>query len=114
LKRKIDCHPACAVEISLEIIGGKWKSVVLYHLLSGTKRFNELRRLIPSVSQRMLTRQLRELEAHQIISRTVYPVVPPKVEYALTERGVSLRPILLALKAWGSEYGESLLKHSET
>jgi DNA-binding HxlR family transcriptional regulator len=104
MKRRYDCHPACAVEAALELIGGKWKGVVLYHLLSGTKRFNELRHLIPSVTQRMLTKQLRELEENGLIKRKVYPVVPPKVEYSLTNSGLSLEEILLALRAWGKKF----------
>lgn len=107
-KRNYECHPACNVEITLDLIGGKWKGIVLFHLLSGTKRFNELRKLIPSVTQRMLTNQLRELEQAKLISRTVYPVVPPKVEYELTKCGQSLEPILLALQRWGKEIGKKI------
>lgn len=109
MKRTYGKHEACSVELALEIIGGKWKGVVLYHLLAGTKRFNELRRLIPSVTQRMLTRQLRELEAHGLVKRTVYPVVPPKVEYELTELGLSLKEILVQLRAWGKEHGKTIM-----
>lgn len=94
----------CPVEACLEIIGGKWKGVILFHLLGGTKRFNELRRLLPNVTQRMLTRQLRELEADHIIERTIYPEVPPKVEYSLSEFGRTLSPILETLEKWGLEY----------
>lgn len=110
MKRNYDCHVACAVEISLDIIGGKWKGLVLYHLLDGKKRFNALRKLIPSVSQRMLTRQLRELEAHGLITRTVYPVVPPKVEYAMTDVGFTLEPVLLSLRAWGRGPGKKIIE----
>ena len=106
------CHPACSVEVTLTLIGGKWKGVVLYHLLSGKKRFNELQKLIPSVSQRMLTRQLRELEHRRLITRTVYPVVPPKVEYALTEYGASLKDILLLLRDWGRGIGKKIIDDS--
>ena len=88
------------------MIGNKWKGVILYHLLDGTKRFNELRRLIPSVTQRMLTLQLRELEIDRVISRKIYPEVPPKVEYSLTEFGLSLKPILLSLREWGNQIME--------
>ncbi|SRR5579883_546288 len=105
-RRTNQCHYGCSVEAALDVIGDKWKGVILFHLLDGTKRFNELRRLIPSVTQRMLTLQLRELENDQIITRTVYPQVPPKVEYSLTEFGQSLRPILFALREWGAKIME--------
>jgi DNA-binding HxlR family transcriptional regulator len=91
----------CSVERTLNLIDGKWKIVVLYKLLRGTLRFNELRRLIPGVTQRMLTHQLRELEADGLIVRTIYAEVPPRVEYSLSARGRSLEPVLMALKAWG-------------
>lgn len=101
---RFDCSPGCAVEAALQFIDGKWKGVILYHLLDGTMRFNEIRRAIPSVTQRMLTNQLRELEADGLVDRRVYAEVPPKVEYSLTAQGLSLRPVLLALKAWGEEH----------
>jgi DNA-binding HxlR family transcriptional regulator len=94
--------PGCPVESALSFIDGKWKGVILYHLMvEGTLRFNELRRRLPSVTQRMLTKQLRELEEAELLSRTVFPVVPPRVDYALTPRGETLRPVIMALKAWG-------------
>lgn len=102
--QRYDCNFGCPVEACLETIGGKWKGVILYHLLGGTKRFNELMRLMPAVTQRMLTRQLRELEAVQIIERKVYPEVPPKVEYSLTEFGRTLAPVLETLRDWGIKY----------
>ncbi|RDI43433.1 winged helix-turn-helix transcriptional regulator [Aquicella lusitana] len=102
-RRVNQCHYGCSIEAALSVIGNKWKGVILFHLLDGTKRFNELRRLIPSVTQRMLTLQLRELEKDLIIKRKVYPQVPPKVEYTLTEFGQSLRPILLSLREWGAK-----------
>lgn len=92
----------CAIEAALDVIGNKWKGVILFHLLGGTKRFNELRKVIPSLTQRMLTLQLRELEQDHVILRTVYPVVPPKVEYSLTAFGLELQPILIALRDWGA------------
>lgn len=107
-KRDYGCHPACSVEITLDLIGGKWKGIILFHLLSGKMRFNEMRRLIPSVTQRMMTNQLRELEKAMLIKRTVYPVVPPKVEYELTEQGMTLKPILLLLQSWGKDTGKSI------
>ncbi|MEM9669424.1 MAG: helix-turn-helix domain-containing protein [Pseudomonadota bacterium] len=98
-----DCSEGCPVEAALELIGGKWKGVALFHLLGGVKRFNELQREIGSVTQRVLTKQLRELESAGLVHREVYAVVPPKVEYSLTEKGKTLEPILLALKVWGEE-----------
>ncbi|AEG52509.1 transcriptional regulator [Sinorhizobium meliloti] len=96
--------PGCPVESALSFIDGKWKGVILYHLMSeGVLRFNELRRRLPSVTPRMLTRQLRELEEAALLLRTVFPVVPPRVDYALTARGESLKPVIMALKAWGDE-----------
>lgn len=96
-----DCSPGCAVEATLRLIDGKWKGVILYHLLEGTLRFNEIRRRLTSVTQRMLTTQLREMEADGLIARKVYAEVPPRVEYSLTERGRSLEPVISALKTWG-------------
>ena len=98
-----DCSEGCPVEAALELIGGKWKGVALYHLMERTIRFNELKRHMRSVTQRMLTKQLRELEADGLVKRKVYAVVPPKVEYSLTVKGESLRPIIMALRAWGEE-----------
>jgi len=91
----------CSVEGVLDLIDGKWKGVILYHLLKGTLRFNEIRRKMPKVTQRMLTNQLRELEADRLLIRKVYPEVPPRVEYSLSERGRSLEPVIMALKQWG-------------
>ncbi len=99
-----DCSPGCPVEATLQLIDGKWKGVVLFHLLSGTMRFNELRRQLANCTQRMLTNQLRELEADGLVHRKIYPEVPPKVEYSLTPRGRTLEPVILALKAWGEEH----------
>ena len=102
--QQCDADVRCPVEACLELIGGRWKGVILFHLIGGTRRFNELRRLLPKVTQRMLTRQLRELEAHQIIVRKIYPEVPPKVEYSLSELGKSMEPIIRMLQKWGMEY----------
>ena len=93
----------CPVQRVIDVIGGKWKVIILFHLMNGTKRFNELRRLMPDVSQRMLTRQLRELEDDDIVDRKVYAQVPPKVEYSLTELGKSLDTTLDVLHNWGAE-----------
>ncbi|KHD08952.1 hypothetical protein PN36_10000 [Candidatus Thiomargarita nelsonii] len=91
----------CPVEATLSVIGGKWKCLIIHHLIDGTKRFNELRRLIPAITQRMLTSQLRELEADRIVNRKVYAQVPPKTEYSLTELGKTLEPVLWAMHDWG-------------
>ena len=98
---RFDCTPGCAVEAAIGLIDGKWKSIVLFHLLSGTMRFNEIRRQIGNVTPRMLTNQLRELEDDGLITRKVYAQVPPKVEYSLSPLGRSMEPILLELKNWG-------------
>lgn len=99
----------CPVEATLELFSGKGKGMILYHLLEGTLRFNELKRRMGSVTQRMLTKQLRELEAYGLVHREVYPEVPPKVEYSLTETGRSLEPIILSLKEWGLKYALPIL-----
>jgi len=96
--------PACPVETTLMIIGNKWKVLILRELLSGTKRFGELKKSIGSVSQKVLTAQLRDMEEKGLLERKVYAEVPPKVEYTLTETGYSLKPILDAMYAWGENY----------
>ncbi|ASA20807.1 winged helix-turn-helix transcriptional regulator [Paenibacillus donghaensis] len=95
---------ACPVEYTLDVIGGKWKGILIYHLMDGTKRFNEFRRICPGITQRMLTLQLRELEEDGVVHREVYHQVPPKVEYSLTEFGATLIPIILLMKDWGEVY----------
>lgn len=94
--------PDCFVTYSVGIIGGKWKLIIIYYLLQKTRRFNELRRLIPGITQQMLTLQLRELEHDGIIHREIYPQVPPKVEYSLTPQGRALEAILSQLHDWGA------------
>lgn len=90
----------CPVEVSMDILSGKWKCLMLWHLHEGTKRYKELERIVPGVSQKMLTQQLKELEKDGLISRTVYPEVPPRVEYNLTELGQSAFPILEKMHSW--------------
>ena len=104
--------PACPVEATLELIGGKWKGIILYYLLDGRLRFSELKRQIGCVTQRMLTKQLRELESAGLVNRIVYAEVPPKVEYELTEEGKSLKPVINALKKWGESHALKLLERS--
>lgn len=99
--------PACPVETTLALIGDKWKVLILRDLLTGTKRFGELKKSIGNVSQKVLTAQLRAMEESGLITRTVYAEVPPRVEYSLTELGQSLKPILDAMQNWGEEYKAS-------
>ncbi|AFH63413.1 winged helix-turn-helix transcriptional regulator [Paenibacillus caseinilyticus] len=108
LKEGQVCRPleGCPVEITLSIIGGKWKGIILYELLEGPKRFQELRRALPSVTQKMLTLQLRELEQEGVLHREVHQQVPPKVEYSLTPMGRRLEPLIQEMKRWGLEYLE--------
>ena len=96
--------PACPVETTLSLIGDKWKVLILRDLLPGTKRFSELKKSIGHVSQKVLTSQLRQMEESGLVVRTVYPEVPPRVEYTLTDLGYSLKPILDAMWDWGTEY----------
>ena len=96
--------PACPVETTLTLISDKWKVLILRDLLPGTRRFGELKRSLSGVSQKVLTSQLRQMEESGLLTRTVYPEVPPRVEYTLTELGYSLRPVLEALRDWGEEY----------
>ena len=96
--------PACPVETTLTLIGDKWKVLILRDLMNGTKRFGELKRSIGTVSQKVLTAQLRDMEQKGLLTRTVYAEVPPRVEYTLTETGYSLKPILDSMWAWGLDY----------
>lgn len=96
--------PACPVETTLMLIGDKWKVLILRDLLPGTKRFSELKKSIGTVSQKVLTAQLRDMERNGLVNRKVYPEVPPRVEYSLTELGRSLKPILDAMWDWGEEF----------
>jgi len=101
-----DC---CPVEATLELIGGKYKALILWHLSDKTLRFSEIKKRISNATAKMLTQQLRELEAQMLIHREVYPVIPPKVEYSLTELGRSLLPVLVSMRDWGATY----LRHND-
>lgn len=94
----------CPVAATLDLIGGKYKALILWHLCAGKLRFSELNSRVPKATPKMLTQQLRELERQQLIHREVFPVVPPRVEYSLTETGKSLVPILVAMRDWGAQY----------
>lgn len=96
--------PACPVETTLTLISDKWKVLILRDLMPGARRFGELKKSLGGVSQKVLTAQLREMEGRGLLTRTVYPEVPPHVEYTLTELGRSLKPVLDAMQAWGEEY----------
>lgn len=98
---------SCAVETTLQVIGGRWKVLILRELFQGVKRFGELQRSIRGVTQKMLTQQLREMEADGLIYREVYLQVPPKVEYSLTPLGESLKPIIDAMHVWGVNFGQA-------
>ena len=99
--------PACPVETTLTLISDKWKVLILRDLMPGTKRFGELKKSIGTVTQKVLTAQLRQMEASGLLTRTVYAEVPPRVEYTLTDLGRSLRPVLDAMEAWGKAYQEN-------
>jgi DNA-binding HxlR family transcriptional regulator len=94
----------CPVKLTADIIGGKWKPMILFYLEGGTRRFGQLQKLIPGLTKKMLTQHLRELEHDEIVHRKVYAVVPPKVEYSLTRHGESLKPILKLMSAWGDKH----------
>ena len=94
----------CPVSATLDLIGGKYKALIIWHLSEKTLRFSELHKLLPGATAKMLTQQLREMESQNLIHREVYPVVPPKVEYSLTELGKSLMPVLISMRDWGAEY----------
>ena len=96
---------SCPAEVTLAIIGGRWKVLILFQLFQGVKRFSELFRSLPGITQKMLTQQLREMERDGIVQRTVYPQVPPKVEYRLSARGETLQPVVRAMCRWGIQHG---------
>ena len=100
-----DCNKTnCPVVATIDMIGGKYKAIILWHLVAGVRRFGELKKLLPQATQKMLTQQLRELEEDNLVIRTVYPVVPPKVEYRLSPLGQSIKPVLDSMREWGVEY----------
>lgn len=101
----------CPVELTIDVVGGKWKPLILFYLLGGTKRFGGLQRLLPQVTRRMLTQHLRELERDGVVHREVFRQVPPMVEYSLTELGRSLEPVLLAMLDWAQRYA-TLVQHN--
>ena len=105
--KRLNGKSGCAVEVTLSVMGGTWKPIILFHLLHGKKRFSELSRTIGAITQRMLTLQLRELEEAGMVTRTVYAEVPPRVDYALTDMGQSLKPVLIAMRDWGQAYAQS-------
>ncbi|HMD55804.1 MAG TPA: helix-turn-helix domain-containing protein [Phycisphaerae bacterium] len=104
---------SCPVESTLHVIGGRWKVLVIYQLLGGVRRFNELHRLLRGVSPRTLARQLRELERDGVVRRKVYPEIPPHVEYSLTPLGKSLEPILMAMDKWAEGFSHRVPTHEE-
>jgi DNA-binding HxlR family transcriptional regulator len=106
-KQRHETYTCCPFEAALDVMGSKWKATILFRLLDGTWRFNELRRSMPNVTQRMLTIQLRELEADGMIRREAFPEVPPRVEYSLSELGRTLEPLLRELYRWGAEHLQS-------
>lgn len=103
MAEKVTC---CPIEQTVKLIANKWRPIIIYYLLDGKKRFNELRRLLPGISQKILTDNLRALEEAQIVKRTVYPEVPVRVEYELTAIGARIHPIIEAMRCWGEEYNQ--------
>ena len=96
-------HLACPAEVTADLIGGRWKIVLLWFLFQGVKRFSELQRALPGITQKVLTQQLRDMEKKGLVTRTVYAEVPPKVEYQITPLGLSLKPVVEAMHQWGAE-----------
>lgn len=98
----------CPVEMTVDLIGGKWKVLILWHLSEGTLRFNSLKRFFPDITQKMLTQQLRDMEANGLVDRKVYAQVPPRVEYSLTPLGKSIMPVIYSMNSWGTEFMKKL------
>lgn len=111
--KRLEPKSGCAAELTMSVIGGLWKPTILVNLLMGKKRFMELSRLIPDATQRVLTQQLRELEADGMITRQIYPEVPPRVEYEATDRARSVAPILASLRDWGNQFRAEQQRLSE-
>ena len=109
MKTKAELIPECPIAATVQLIGSKWKLLIIRNLLERPWRFNELQKNLEGISQKVLTDSLRSMEADGLITRTVFPEVPPRVEYALTDLGWSLKPILDAMKAWGKDYRASKL-----
>lgn len=103
--------PTLPIERALKVISGRWKAVILYHLLDGPRRLSDLTRLIPEISQKVLVQQLRDLEAHGLVHREVYRQIPPRVDYSATSLGLSLEPVMIALCEWGQRHAEELNEH---
>jgi len=108
MNRNVNRLPALPIERALKAISGRWKAVILYHLLDGPKRLSELKRLLPQISQKVLVQQLRELEEHRLVHREIFKQVPPRVDYSATKLGLSLEPVMLALCAWGTSHAREL------
>ncbi|MBX0357442.1 helix-turn-helix domain-containing protein [Halobacillus sp. Nhm2S1] len=104
--KELQSEYQCAINLVIDLIGGKWKVLLLWHLNEGDKRFNELRRTIPEITKKMLTQQLRELEGHGLVKRTVHEEVPPRVVYSTTDFGRKLQPVLYGMCQWGDDYAE--------
>jgi len=104
MAKRLNKHVHCPVECTLKVIEGRWKVLILYYLVDGTKRFNELHRLLDHISHRTLARQLRELEQDGVVHRKVFAQIPPRVDYSLTRLGESLKPVLKAMHDWGQTY----------
>lgn len=113
MARQYNWKTGCDVEATLSVIGGRWKPVLVCHLLSGRKRFGELKRLVPNATERMITLQLRELEADGVIARHVFAEVPPRVEYEVTDYGKSLEPVLVSMQEWGRNFKARRLAEEE-
>lgn len=110
MSETLNSLPACPVETTLTLISDKWKVLIIRDLLTGTKRFGELKRSVGNVSQKVLTSQLRQMEESGLVNRKVYAEVPPRVEYSLTELGLSLKPIISSMEKWGNNYKKSFAK----